>query len=97
MDDFMKKSKCDVSDAVHPRFASKKEPEEVNKYQVENDYFCIQCKEFFYPSVEGLKIHFDGAIVEHKPFGDCFYCSGKVYEYRFRNNREFFHDCPNPH
>lgn len=90
-------TKCDVSDAVHPRFANKQDSEEINKFQIENDYFCIQCKLFFSPTPEGLRIHFDGIIVEHKPFGTCFYCNGNVFEYRFKNNREFYHDCPKSH
>lgn len=88
----MKESKTEF-DAVHPRFVKPENLERVRRFQMENDYFCEQCRLFFAPTVEALKLHFKGDIVQHRPYGSCFYCKGAVYQYKFNQESLLYHKC----
>ncbi|RZB39349.1 hypothetical protein BDFB_005094 [Asbolus verrucosus] len=67
--------------------------EVIREYEIKNHYYCDLCKLFFAPTVRGLKFHFSGDMVQHKPYASCFYCQGDVYEYKINNQRKFYHNC----
>lgn len=79
-------------DAAHPRFVDPDEAEEV-KFQTEHDFYCEACRLFFAPTVEALKVHFKGDLVEHKPYGVCLYCKGHVYSYKLNERVCLYHIC----
>lgn len=80
-------------DAIHPRFLEAQDPEEIRQYEIYNHYFCEECDLFIAPTYKGLKIHFNGEMVQHKPYASCFYCRGVVFQYRFRRQRQVYHNC----
>lgn len=80
-------------DAVHPRFQKPNEAADV-AYEEKNHYYCEQCKMFFAPTDDGLKMHFQKEIKTHRPYKDpCVYCNGKVYEYVINGESRVFHNC----
>lgn len=80
-------------DAIHPRFRDPKKPEVIEEFQRTNDYYCEQCKLYFAPDVLALKTHFKEDMVKHKQVGECFYCKGPVYAYKFNNKQHVYHNC----
>lgn len=91
--EFLKKESRSEFDAVHPRFVKPEDLEAVRRFQTENDFFCDQCQLFFAPTVEALKLHFKGDVVEHSAYGRCFYCKGPVYEYKVNQESQLYHKC----
>ncbi|CAG9856453.1 unnamed protein product [Phyllotreta striolata] len=80
-------------DAVHPRFV-KENPEDVVKYEQEHYYYCEQCRMYFAPTFEALRVHFDKEIITHEPIGSCFYCKGNVFGYKKSGQLRAYHNCP---
>lgn len=80
-------------DAVHNRFVKPPDSKVLLEYQYNNHYYCEKCKLFFAPTVLGLKTHFKEDMTKHDSYGPCFYCEGKVFVYKLRNEKRFYHNC----
>lgn len=94
-EEFIKNEAKTELDAIHPRFMEPQDAQIIREYEIRHHYYCDECKLFFANSLEALKIHFDGEMVQHKPYASCFYCHGSVFEYKFNNKRQLYHDCRN--
>lgn len=91
--EFILKESHTEFDAAHPRFVKPEELEAVQLFQREHDFYCEQCEIFFAPTIEALKLHFKGDLVEHRPYGRCFYCKGAVYQYKVNQESQLYHKC----
>jgi hypothetical protein len=80
-------------DAIHPRFMEAQDAQVVREYEMRNYYYCEPCQLFFAPTFRALKAHFNGDMVEHRPYASCIYCQGSVFEYRLNNERKLHHNC----
>lgn len=80
-------------DAVHPRFTTPIDEEEMLKYETEHHYYCNTCKVFIAPTNLALKIHFKEEIQDHPASGSCLYCKGDTFVYKFNGNIRYFHNC----
>lgn len=91
--EFIVKESHTEFDAAHPRFVKPEELEVVRKFQTEHDFYCEQCDLFFAPTMLAVKLHFKGDMVEHRPYGKCFYCKGPVYQYKMNQESHLYHKC----
>ena len=92
-EEFIKNELNTELDAIHPRFLEPQDAAVIREYQVQHDYYCDECRQFFAPTVEALKVHFSGDMVDHKPYASCVYCEGTVFQYKFNNERKLYHNC----